>query len=170
MCFSCNVPNFQSGAEGSRTPDFRRAKSDSKSRGVRRRSPGLVYYWCTDRTSKTGRTRAIPTTLKNKQHRDDDRDADRDAESTQVNRRVSCPLHVNHPLPRAIPWHRGDRDNTSARSTRISWSNRVRQSVAAEMLRTTPGPKPRDRSSSETSRRMLTPITRLMKMVLLEFC
>jgi hypothetical protein len=67
-CFSCKSSRSQSGAEGIRTPDLRRAKSDPYRRGcslvfrntckigywplkafvsVRRCSRGLVYYWCT---------------------------------------------------------------------------------------------------------------------------
>jgi hypothetical protein len=65
---TCNTVVFRSGAEGSRTPDLRRAKSRYYCRacsslfkntckfeyspleafmGVRRCSCGLVYYWCT---------------------------------------------------------------------------------------------------------------------------
>ena len=71
LSFTCKPPLFRSGAEGNRTPDLRRAKSDAECRrrsplfrnscktkylplgafvSVRRCSRGLVYYWCTGAT------------------------------------------------------------------------------------------------------------------------
>jgi hypothetical protein len=82
---ACKLLHLRSGAEGIRTPDLRRAKSDPRYRhcslvfkntckiadlilevfvGVRSRSPGLVYYWCMEKDHRRYGYRAFATVPK----------------------------------------------------------------------------------------------------------